>query len=307
MMRPTILACCLLTALMDHAQTQRFKTSAEAVRVDVLVTDGNRPVAGLTVTDFDLKDRGVTQRIDSIAFEDVPLSVMIALDTSDSLQGQALLDLRDAASAAVGLLRLTDRSALLTFTHRLSLQTNWTNDHPQLAGAIQAVTAAGATSLHDAAYAAIVFNDNQPGRRLVLLFSDGQDMSSWLPGQFALDAARRSDAVVYVVSLVSARDKTPGYRLDFRSGVQPPVPHVPPPLLAERFLTALTADTGGTFLTTDRSDKLRETFIRVINEFRTRYLLTYTPRGVDGNGWHPIEVKLKGKRGTVTARRGYLK
>ena len=307
MMRPTILAGCLLTALLGHTQTQRFKTSAEAVRVDVLVTDGNRPVAGLTVADFDLKDRGVTQRIDSIAFEDVPLSVMIALDASDSLQGQALIDLRDAASAAGGLLRLTDRSALLTFTHRLSLQTNWTNDHPQLTGAIQTVTAAGATSLHDAAYAAIVLNDDQPGRRLVLLFSDGQDMSSWLPGQFALDAARRSDAVVYVVSLVSARDRTPGYRLDFRSGVQPPLPHVSPPLLAERFLTALTADTGGTFLTTDRSETLRETFVRVINEFRTRYLLTYTPRGVEGNGWHPIEVKLKGKRGTVTARRGYLK
>jgi Ca-activated chloride channel homolog len=249
----------------------------------------------------------VTQRIDSIAFEDVPLSVMIALDTSDSLTGPALEDLRDAASAATRLLRSTDRAALLTFTHSLSLQAGWTNNHLQLEAALQSVSAAGATSLHDAAYAAITFNDDQPGRRLVLLFSDGQDMSSWLPGQFALDAARRSDAVVYAVGLVSARDRTPGYRLDFRSGVQPPVPAVQPSLLPELFLSALAADTGGAFLTTDRSDKLRETFVRIIDEFRTRYLLTYTPRGVEGNGWHPIEVKLKGKRGTVVARRGYLK
>lgn len=307
-MKPFFISVVLLSvATVDRPAAQRFKTTAEAVRVDVLVTEGNRPVAGLTAADFDLEDRGVTQRIDSIAFEDVPLSVMIALDTSDSLTGPALEDLRDAASAATRLLRSTDRAALLTFTHRLSLQGGWTNNHLQLEAALQSVSAAGATSLHDAAYAAIAFNDDQPGRRLVLLFSDGQDMSSWLPGQFALDAARRSDAVVYAVGLVSARDRTPGYRLDFRSGVQPPVPAVQPSLLPELFLSALAADTGGAFLTTDRSDKLRETFVRIIDEFRTRYLLTYTPRGVEGNGWHPIEVKLKGKRGTVVARRGYLK
>ena len=88
-------------ALLEPASQERFRTSAEAVRVDVLVKAGNRPVAGLTAADFDLRDRGVPQRIDSVAFEDVPLSVMIALDNSDSVKGQALQDLRDAASAWV--------------------------------------------------------------------------------------------------------------------------------------------------------------------------------------------------------------
>lgn len=304
-----ILAALTLASIAgaDRPAAQRFKATAEAVRVDVLVTDGNRPVAGLTSTDFELKDRGVTQRIDSVAFEDVPLSVMITLDTSDSLTDAALGDLRDAASAAARLLRPTDRSALLAFTHRLSLQAGWTHDHRLLDAALQQVIPAGATSLHDAAYAALTLNDVVPGRRLVLLFSDGQDMSSWLPGQFALDAARRGDAVVYAVGLLSSRGTTPGYRLDFRSGIQPPVPNVPLPLLPETFLAALAADTGGAFLTTDRSDELRETFVRIISEFRTRYLLTYTPRGVEGNGWHPIDVKLKNRRGAVVARRGYLK
>lgn len=292
---------------LAHPSAQRFKSNAEAVRVDVLVTEGNRPVAGLTTADFEVKDRGVMQQIDSIAFEDVPLSVMIALDTSDSLQGPALEHLRDAATAATRLLKRTDRAALLTFAHRVMRRTAWTNVHEQIEAALRQVESAGATSLHDAAYTAITLNDDQPGRRLVLLFSDGQDMSSWLPGQFALDAARRSDAVVYAVGLVSTTDRTPGYRLDFRSGIQPPVPSVQAAALSETFLAALAADTGGSFLTTDRSDKLRETFVRIIDEFRTRYLLTYTPRGVDGTGWHPIEVKLKGRRGTVVARRGYLK
>jgi Ca-activated chloride channel homolog len=306
-MKRLVIALLFMSVAVDRSAAQRFRTRAEAVRVDVLVTDGNRPVAGLTAADFELKDRSVPQKIDSIAFEDVPLSVMIALDTSDSLTGQALVDLRDAASAATRLLRSEDRAALLTFTHRLSLRAAWTNVHQQLEAALQQVTASGATSLHDAAYAAVTLNDDQPGRRLVLLFSDGQDMSSWLPGQFALDAARRSDAVVYVVGLVAAADRTPGYRLDFRSGVQLPVPSVQPALLPEPFLVALAADTGGTLLTTDRSDNLRETFVRIIHEFRTRYLLTYTPRRVEENGWHPIEVRLKNKKGKITARRGYLK
>ena len=108
-MKPFVIAVVVLSAAtVARPAAQRFKTTAEAVRVDVLVTEGNRPVAGLTAADFDLEDRGVTQRIDSIAFEDVPLSVMIALDTSDSVQGPALEDLRDAASAATRLLRSTD-------------------------------------------------------------------------------------------------------------------------------------------------------------------------------------------------------
>ena len=300
-------ALVLSTIAGTHLLAQRFRVTTEAVRVDVLVKDGNRPVAGLSAADFDLRDRGVPQRIDAVSFEDVPLSVMIALDTSDSLEGRALDDLRDAAAAATQLLRPEDRSALLTFTHRLWLRTPWTHDHGSLHVALLHADASGATSLHDVAYAALTLNDDQPGRRLVLLLSDGQDTVSWLGGAAVIDAARRNDAVVYTVGLMKRSARVPGYRLDFRSGVQPPVPKVVPSALSEPFLAALAEETGGTFLTTDRSDRLRDTFLQIVNEFRTRYLLTYTPRGVDVGGWHPIEVKLKGRRGTVTARRGYLK
>ena len=294
-------------ALLEPAPQERFRTSAEAVRVDVLVKIGNRPLAGLTAADFNLRDRGIPQRIDSVTIEDVPLSVMIALDTSDSVKGQALQDLREAAAAAARLLRPDDRAALLTFSHRLSLRTPWTRDHAQIGAALQNIEPEGATSLHDVAYAALTLKDDQPGRALVLLFSDGHDTASWLPGVSVIEAARRSEAVVSVVGLTSPSVRAPGYRLDFRSGPQPEMPQVPPGIMAELLLPALAAETGGTFLTTDRSDKLRGTFVQIVNEFRTRYLLTYTPRGVDVGGWHPIDVRLKGRRGNVTARRGYLK
>ena len=67
--------------------TQTYKVAVDGVRVDVLVADGRRAVRGLTAADFELRDRGVAQRIDSVSFEDVPLSLMIVLETSASVRG----------------------------------------------------------------------------------------------------------------------------------------------------------------------------------------------------------------------------
>ena len=99
----------------------------------------------------------------------------------------------------------------------------------------------------------------------------------------------------------------PGYRLDFHSGPQTGVPNVIRHALRERFLPALALETGGQYLRAARSGSLRDTFVKIVNEFRTRYPLTYSPLGVPAGGWHPLDVRLKGRQGTVTARRGYLK
>ena len=71
------------------------------------------------------------------------------------------------------------------------------------------------------------------------------------------------------------------------------------------FLSDLCEFTGGRALKPDAAN-LDSTFLTIFNEFRQRYLVSYTPRGVSTNGWHRLEVKLKGKRGTVRARPGYL-
>src|SRR4029453_13773593 len=108
------------------------------------------------------------------------------------------------------------------------------------------------------------------------------DRGSWLPGQTMLDSARRSQAVVYGVGL-RPKDSTarPGYRLDFRSGLQPVRPRVTGAGLFQQALPTLPEDTGGKYLDAERSEKLRDAFVQIVTEFRTRYLITYTPRGVD--------------------------
>jgi VWFA-related protein len=294
-----------LTAVTLASQT--FRVGIEGVRVDALVTDGNKPVVGLTAADFELRDAGVLQRIDSVGMEDVPLSVTLALDTSSSMHGAPLEHLKDAAAALVDLLAPRDRAALLTFAERVTLRAAWTSDHAILKRALTAGEARGATSLYDAAYAALTIRDRVPGRALVLIFSDGDDTWSWLPGQSVLDIARRSDAVVYAVGLRSSGTVRPGYRVDFRSGLQPAKPDAAGFAALDAFLPALAADSGGNYLDAERSEKLRDTFVRIVTEFRSRYLLSYVPRGVDAAGWHPLDVKLTNRKGKVTARRGYLR
>ena len=301
------LIAALLAVMPVAAPAQVFKVSVDAVRVDVLVMDGNRPVGGLTGADFELRDRGVLQQIDAVSYEDVPLRVMLALDVSQSVEGQPLVDLKDAASAVAGMLAPADRGALMTFSGSLGLAAAWTGDKARLNAAITATEAGGATALHDAAYAALMLRDTEPGRTLVIVFSDGNDTASWLPGQAVIDVAQRSDAVVYTVGLPNDGPVLPGYRVDFRSGIQARPPNLAPPLLLETFLTGLAAETGGRALNAGRSDQLRDTFVKIVTEFRSRYLITYTPQGVDTGGWHPLEVKLNNRRGAITARRGYLR
>ena len=294
---------CALAALMTTASAfQTFRSGVEVVRVDVLVMDGNRPVSGLTAADFDLRDSGVVQRIDSLGFEDVPLNVVFTLDVSESVEGRPLEHLKEAAHAAVGLLRSEDRAALVAFNDYVMLRSDWTADFPSVRKAIDATIASGATALYDAAFTSLTLRDPRTSRTLVLLFSDGEDTASWLPGVNAVEAATRSEAVVYAVEFVRYQWR-PGYQVDFHSGLQIGMDRGS----SDNVLSALAEQTGGRWLTTDRFDRLQETFVQIIKEFRTRYLLTYTPKGVEATGWHPIAVKLKGKTGTVTARRGYLK
>ena len=75
---------------------------------------------------------------------------------------------------------------------------------------------------------------------------------------------------------------------------------------AGKFLEHITDETGGRVLFANANSDLRATFEKTLAEFRDRYVLSYVPTGVASTGWHRLDVKLKGKSGKVTARRGYF-
>src|SRR6187397_891259 len=111
-------ATCLLSSSLHSSQ--RFSSSTLAVRVDVLVTDGRKPVGGLTAADFELRDNGVLQNIDLVDGSAVPINAVLALDTSASIAGQRQKDLIAAGEALLDGLKPDDRAALTTFSHAVT-------------------------------------------------------------------------------------------------------------------------------------------------------------------------------------------
>lgn len=298
------LTACTLVALASLAAAQetrqRFRSGTELVAIDVLVRDGRRPIAGLTAADFELLDNGVAQTIQQLHVEQLPLSILMVLDTSWSVEGERLAALKDAASAVVTRLRAEDRAALISFTHRLELRARLTSDRKQLQDAIASLKAEGSTALRDAAYAGFALRGSDTGRALMVLFTDGVDTSSFLDERRVLEVARRSDVTVYPIGVHDGPSLTWERNRVVRTNPSSSAP------TDDRFLKALADETGGRLVYAERNRDLGPTFARVLDEFKTRYVLGYTPNGVEKGGWHRVEVRLKNKKGTVTARRGYF-
>lgn len=258
-----------------------FKSKVEAVRVDVLATERGRPAQGLRPADFEVVDNGVPQQVTYAAFEQIPLNVVLVLDASDSLAGERLEHLVDAGNVVLDGLKTDDQAALITFGHSIAIRSRLGKDRESIRKALSGVTAGGDTSLVDAAYAGILTGESDVGRALVLVFSDGLDVTSWLQPEQVLDIARRSDVVVYGVAVRS--------------------------LAKPEFLEDLGEATGGDLIEVESTKNLTETFTKILDEFRHRYLLSYEPQGVDKAGWHRLEVKVKRSGVKVKARPGYLR
>ena len=297
----------LLTAPLPSSQ-QRFRSSTDAVLVDVQVLAGGKPVSGLTAADFELKDSGVRQDIQVASFADVPISLLLALDVSASVEGERLERLTAAAREAVDALRPGDQAAVLTFRDRVQLHADWTSDRAALRTRLGELKAAGWTALYDAVFSAVSLREKAAGRVVVLVFSDGIDTASWLDATAAIEAARRSDVVITAVSAAERVQPSSAREARLALGLDAHLRRwfdTDPSLFPYAFFEVLTAQSGGQLLHVSSDEQLAPAFRRIVDEFKTRYLLTFAPKGVPPDGWHPIDVSLKRIRGDVKARRGY--
>ncbi len=262
-------------------QVPTFSAKTDVVRVDVLVTDRGQPVGGLTASDFEVFDNDVPQQVELVSFENVPLNVVFVLDESASLSGGRLDHLRTACESVLDGLHRGDQSALVTFGHGVVVRSALTPDAGVVRRALAEAHAGGKTPLIDAAYTALILGESDAGRSLLILFSDGVDTVSWLTSDQVLRTAERSDAVVYGVQL-------------FRRG---------------SFLSGLSRATGGEVFAVSSTQDLASAFTRILEQFRQRYLVSYTPANVARGGWHALRVGVKpadGRSFTVMARPGYL-
>jgi VWFA-related protein len=267
------------STMSSSAQQATFSARRESVRVDVLVTDRGKVLTGLGAADFDVRDNGVLQSVDLVSFQQIPLNVILAFDASASVLGERLAHLQGAGRALLDRLAKDDRSALLTFSHKILLREGLTGATDRVRRALADVQPFGDTALVDGAYSAVMLEPSDGGRNLLLIFSDGLDTASWLTPDRVLDSAKRSDMVVYGVSTRGPEES--------------------------KFLDDLTELTGGATLKVESTKDLSATFLKILDEFRQRYLISYSPAGVAKDGWHRLDVRVKNRRVNVKSRAGY--
>ena len=256
-----------------------FSTRVEGVRVDVLVTDSSRrPLRGLTAADFEIRDNDVPQEVDVVSFGEISLNVGLAFDLSQSVAGARLTQLQAASQALTVELQPADQSALVAFNHVVALPCPLSTNRSCVRDALQASEPTGETALIDGIFAGLIVGESEVGRSLLMVFSDGLDTASFLGAERVLELGRRSDVVVYPIT-------SKGPRPDF--------------------LEDLASLTGGRLHEVDQRSDLSATFRSILEEFRYRYLVTYTPRGVPRGGWHKLDVRVKRSGANVKARPGY--
>ena len=274
----------LLSSLVLAAAAQAplvFPADVELVRVEVLVTQGGTPVAGLKTADFELRDNGRVQDLEPVLEEVTPVDALLVLDASYSMIGAKLRAVQDAASAFLDGLREGERAALIACEQEVHLLEPLTTDLGRARLALSRIEARGSTALVDAVYAALRATDPGPRRTAVVVFSDGLDNLSWLSADEGVEAARRTGAIVYGVAVRAKNDRS------------------------HPFLRDVTRATGGRLFEVAEPDELRAGFLDVLADIRNRYVLRYAPRAGDAPGWHALEVRLKGGGGDVLARPGY--
>ncbi len=262
------------------------------IRVDVSVTNRGRPIEGLSADDFEIEDNGKAQRVRLVPGP-VPTRAVVLLDTSGSVV-RSKDDLRLAVRAFAQAIGPDDRSAFMTFSQQVVLDVPMSRSRPAIDDVIRTVDAmqpARRTAMREALFAGLTLAQSGDARSVLLLFCDGSDTASWLSEQAVLDTAARLNVVVYVI--VPERADIAALAAQSQSRPYP-------------FLRAVADATGGE-LTSVQSPRLADQFLRILQQFRSRYVLAYAPdpAQIDGR-WHELKVKVKKRAVDVRARPGYF-
>lgn len=270
-----------------------FRAAADAVSVDVSVQRDRRPVPDLRMADFEILDNGVPQEISDLTYERLPIDVTLLLDVSASVTGPVLDELRRALRQLRSDLRPDDRLRLLTFNMRIQRLLDFGEPDPGVDRTLASLTAGGSSAVLDALAVALATPDTPGRRRLIVVFSDGQDSSSITDADTLVDLVGRGSSTVAII-LGSPATERPASLLRTTSATVS--------ALADRLAT----DSGGMVASVARGENLSSQFRRMLQDFRSSYVLYFTPRGVEPAGAHTLEIRVKRPGVAVRARRGYV-
>jgi Ca-activated chloride channel homolog len=273
----------------------QIRVSTQTVPLYVTVTDPDRRlVPGLVRDDFEVYDNGKLQALTQFDNQATPITVAVMLDTSGSMT--LVLDhVKQAAEQFFIRLHPEDAAKVGAFNDKLELHPSpglpFTNNRDQLIRLMKELDFGYPTRLFDALNFAIEQLQTESNRKVVVVFTDGEDTASKLGSGDVLDRARVDEVMIYAIGLETEMNFN-GRRV--RSS-------------PDRALRRLSEETGGGHfvLRVDETDKLNETFTRVAQELHSQYILGFTPQALDGKV-HKLEVRIKKPGLTARSRKSYL-
>jgi Ca-activated chloride channel family protein len=267
-----------------------FRAEVGLVNVIVSIADrNNRFVPGLRAEDFRVLEDRQPQKIQYFselsARGDVALALALLIDTSSSVRGKLQYEKQAAADFIRAVLRKENDSALLMqFDSEVNLVQDFTRDPEQIVNALKKLEAAASTSLYDAIFLAVDEKlQRRPGRKVIVVISDGEDTSSRISKEAAIRAAQENDVLIYGV----------GVRGDLGANFD----------VLERFAR----ETGGRFFSPRaRVADMQQAFLAINNELRSQYSLAYTSTNTRRDGaFRSLQVESRVRGVRVRTRKGY--
>lgn len=268
-----------------------LEVETSLVSVTAVVQDKNGAfIRGLGPSDIVVSEDGVKQEVAffreaSAPGEKIPLSVVLVLDSSGSMKNNMHF-LQEAALSFVNKLEEVDRALVVDFNSGVRGSAEFSDDAGRLERFVEALQAWGGTSLYDAIHYSLNRIKDQPGRKAIIVFSDGDDTSSALGEKDVIDYARAVEATVYCIGI--------------RGGAG----------LVDRgprgFLRKVAKETGGQYFFPEKVGDLIRVFSGISDELHNHYLLGYSPQRSPDGTWREIEVKLSRKDALMRVRKGYF-
>jgi Ca-activated chloride channel homolog len=319
----------------DDAQSFRFRSAVELINVTATVTDASgRFVPNLRQEDFRIFEDGQQQPITHFSSERVPVSLGIAIDTSNSMEGEKMTAARDALSRfLVDLLDPEDEIFLYRFSNTPELVEGWTTNRQRLQSRLGRLYPNGGTAMYDAVAEAVpLAQTGRHRKKALLIISDGNDTNSEATVADVKRQIRETEVMVYAIGIDGQRGAVTWG--GGQGGVrQPPAPFpfpFPMPGAGRRppgapprtptsprgrtmddrvnveALRQITDDSGGrTEIVRDGRD-LDPATESIADELSKQYSLGYPATGKTDGRWHNITVEVRGSAYHVRARRGYV-
>jgi Ca-activated chloride channel family protein len=280
-----------LSAAAQDQPTQKFRSGTHTVPVFVTVTDRDkRLVPDLAEGDFEIYDNGKLQRLTQFDNSALPISVVVMLDTSGSMT-LALDQVKQGAEQFLLRLLPDDRGMVGAFNDKIQFkpEEGFIGSRDRLIAQLKELDFGYPTRLWDAVYQSLAALKPREGRKVVLVFTDGEDTASKMSRSEPLERAREEDVMIYAVGLENI----------FFNGAQRVMSR------PDRGLKGLAEETGGGFFLLKKTDELGATFTRVAQEIHSQYLLGFSPSLLDGKV-HKLEVRVKKPGMTARARKTYV-